>query len=95
MSVQIANARGAEVAEPVVQRVQSRPRFALLVFSGVYPLVTLLLYAISPLTADWALWQRTLVLVPLVVVSMVWGLIPFLYRRFFSFIHPERCVAGR
>jgi antibiotic biosynthesis monooxygenase (ABM) superfamily enzyme len=70
-------------------------RFALLVFSGVYPLVTLLLYAISPLTADWALWQRTLVLVPLVVVSMVWGLIPFLYRRFFSFIHPERCVAGR
>ena len=70
--------------------VLSRPRFALLVFAGVYPLVTALLYLIQPITVDWAVWQRTLILVPVVVLAMIWGIIPFLYRRFFAFMHPAR-----
>ncbi|MAA98493.1 MAG: hypothetical protein CMN87_15095 [Stappia sp.] len=68
----------------------SRPRFALLVFAGVYPLVTLLLYMIQPITTGWDVWQRTLILVPVVVLAMIWGIIPFLYRRFFAFMHPAR-----
>jgi antibiotic biosynthesis monooxygenase (ABM) superfamily enzyme len=80
---------------PDTKRVLSRPRFALLVFAGVYPLVTLLLHAIAPMTAGWALWQQTLVLVPMIVVVMVWGLIPFLHRRFAGFLHPAPDHAGR
>jgi antibiotic biosynthesis monooxygenase (ABM) superfamily enzyme len=68
----------------------SRPRFALLVLAGVYPLVTVLLYAIFPLTEGWSLWQRTLVLVPIIVVSMVWGIIPAIHRRFHGFVNPVR-----
>ncbi|WP_424932559.1 hypothetical protein [Amaricoccus macauensis] len=64
----------------------SRIRFALLVGLGVYPLVTGLLYVIVPLTLEWAIWQRTFVLVPLVVVSMVWGVIPRIHRHFSGFI---------
>lgn len=59
-------------------------------FAGVYPLATLLLYAIVPLTEGWALWQQTLVLVPIIVVAMVWGLIPLLHRRLAGFLHPVR-----
>jgi len=69
----------------------SRARFALLVGLGVYPLVTGLLYVIFPLTEGWTIWQRTLVLVPIMVASMVWGLIPTVQRRFHRFLNP---VAG-
>ncbi|WP_235911978.1 hypothetical protein [Mesorhizobium xinjiangense] len=50
----------------------SRPRFALLVALGVYPLVTGLLYVVLPLTEGWMLWQRTLLVVPVMVPIMVW-----------------------
>lgn len=88
-------AASSPAATPDTRPVLSRPRFALLVFAGVYPLVTLLLYAIVPMTAGWALWQQTLVLVPMIVIVMVWGLIPFLHRRFSGFLHPARVHAGR
>lgn len=64
----------------------SRVRFALFVFCGVYPLVTILSYIIFPLTPDWPVWARTLVLVPLIVVSMIWGIIPFINRRLGRFL---------
>ncbi|WP_295810244.1 hypothetical protein [uncultured Nitratireductor sp.] len=66
----------------------SRPRFAVLVFAGVYPLVTGLLYLVLPFTEDWTLWQRTLVVVPLVVIAMVWLLIPMVQRVFRAFLNP-------
>lgn len=80
----------ARPASPAAPRVLSRPRFALLVFAGVYPLVTALLYLVAPLTRGWMFWQQTLVLAPIMVVIMVWGLIPFLHRRFSAFLHPVR-----
>jgi antibiotic biosynthesis monooxygenase (ABM) superfamily enzyme len=83
-------AAGPRPALAAAPRVLSRPRFALLVFAGVYPLVTALLYLIAPLTRGWMFWQQTLVIVPVVVVTMVWGLIPFLHRRFSAFLHPVR-----
>jgi antibiotic biosynthesis monooxygenase (ABM) superfamily enzyme len=66
----------------------SRPRFALLVLIGVYPLITFILNVIFPLTAEWAIWQRTLIIAPLMVVVMIWGVIPLVQKQFSSFINP-------
>lgn len=59
----------------------SRIRFALLIFLFVYPLVTIGLLILMPLTQDWPVPLRTLVLVPVIVISMVWGVIPFIQTR--------------
>jgi antibiotic biosynthesis monooxygenase (ABM) superfamily enzyme len=59
------------------------------VLIGVYPIVTGLLYAVLPLTRGWAIWQTTMVIVPIMVVTMVWGLIPTLQTRFRSFLNPQ------
>lgn len=69
----------------------SRPRFALLVLLGVYPLITALLYVVFPLTDGWTIWQRTLIIVPIMVSAMIWGLIPGVHRLFSGFINPARC----
>jgi antibiotic biosynthesis monooxygenase (ABM) superfamily enzyme len=68
----------------------SRPRFALLVLLGVYPLITAILYVIFPLTEDWPIWQRTLVVAPLMVSIMIWGLIPGVQKTFGKFLNPAR-----
>lgn len=67
----------------------SRPRFAFLVALGVYPLITGLLYLIFPLTEGWLLWQRTLLIVPIMVSVMVWGLIPGVQKHFRAFLNPQ------
>lgn len=66
----------------------SRPRFALLVLSGVYPLITTILYLVFPLTDGWTIWQRTLVVAPIMVLLMIWGLIPGVQRLFHNFLNP-------
>lgn len=66
---------------PQLTRRPSRIRFAFFVFCGVYPLVTVLLYALVPLTEGWAVWQRNLVMVPIIVGSMVYVIIPQIQRR--------------
>ena len=66
----------------------SRPRFALLVLTGVYPLITTILYVLAPLTDGWPIWQRTLVIAPIMVMAMIWGLIPTVQRVFRGFINP-------
>ena len=62
-------------------RPPSRTRLAIFVFLGVYPLVTALIYALAPLTAGWEIWQRNLVMVPIIVVCMIWGIIPRIHRH--------------
>ncbi|MBC9247831.1 hypothetical protein H4P12_14210 [Paracoccus sp. 11-3] len=59
----------------------SRIRFALLIFLFVYPLVTIGLLILMPLTQGWPLPLRTLILVPVIVASMVWGVIPLIQTR--------------
>lgn len=66
----------------------SRTRFTLLVMLGVYPLITALLYLVFPLTDGWSIWQRTLVIAPLMVVIIIWCLIPTIQRLFRSFLNP-------
>ena len=66
----------------------SRPRFAVLVLAGVYPLITALLYLLLPILEGWAIWQETLLIAPLMVAMMVWGVIPTIQTRFQAFINP-------
>ncbi|MCL6706041.1 hypothetical protein M8R20_03410 [Pseudomonas sp. R2.Fl] len=69
--------------------VQPRPsklRLSVLMFAAVYPLVTALLYLLFPLTEGWTLWQRTLVLAPIMVLSIVYGVAPAIHRNFGWFI---------
>ena len=73
-------------ASPKTPPLPVRTRLALLVFIAVYPLVTALLYVIVPLTDGWQTWQRTLVLVPVMVVSLVYFIIPAIQRVFGRFI---------
>lgn len=72
----------------VTQSRFSRHRFALLVLAGVYPLITAILYVLAPLTEEWEIWQRTLVIAPTMVSTMIWGLIPTVHRVFGRFINP-------
>lgn len=67
-------------------RPPSRLRFAGFVLLGVYPLVTLGLMILLPLTPGWPLPARTAVLVPVIVAAMVWGMIPFIQTRLRRFL---------
>jgi len=80
-------AAGNSAAVPAARRF-SRPRFAVLVLAGVYPLITALLYLLLPLLQGWPIWQETLLIAPLMVAMMVWGVIPVIQGRFHRFINP-------
>lgn len=56
-----------------------RPLFALLVFAAVYPLVTALSYLMQAAAAHWPIWQRHLVVVPVIVLAMVYAIIPAIH----------------
>ena len=72
----------ASTTAPARPAVPNRQRFAVLVLVGVYPLVTGISYAIAPFTAGWEIWQRGLLIAPIMVPVMVYGLIPFIQTRF-------------
>jgi len=55
---------------------------------AVYPLITVLLYVLMPTTEGWEMWQRTLLLAPLMIVSIVYGIGPFLHKHFAWFLRP-------
>lgn len=50
--------------------------FCILVFAAVYPLVTGLSYLMQQSAENWSLWQRHLVIVPIIVLAMVFVIIP-------------------
>ncbi|MCE8419943.1 hypothetical protein LZ189_02750 [Rhodovulum sulfidophilum] len=64
----------------------SRPRLALLVGIGVWPIITTLLYLIRPVSQGWPVWLTTLALTPAMVIIMVWGLLPAIHRYFGKFL---------
>ncbi|MHC1547892.1 hypothetical protein [Phyllobacterium sp. K27] len=57
-----------------------RLSFCAMVFAAVYPLVTGLSYLMQAVTPDWDLWQRHLIIVPIVVAAMVFAIIPGINR---------------
>ena len=81
------NASSSPAVKPAMP---NRNRLALLVLVGVYPIITAILYVLGPLTAGWDVWQRTLVLAPVMVTLMVYGLIPFITTRFRGFLVGRR-----
>lgn len=49
----------------------SRIKLTIVMIVVVYPVVTTLLYVLTPLTPNWAIWHRTLLLTPTTVASIV------------------------
>ena len=68
----------------------ARLRLAVLVLVVVYPFITTLLLVVFPLTDGWPLWTRTMIVAPVMVVSMMFGIVPFLQRRFGRFVATGR-----
>jgi len=66
----------------------SRLRFAVATAAGVYPVITGLLYLLWPVIVAWPLWEKTLAVVPLMVPTMVWGIIPAIHRWLGGWLHP-------
>ena len=64
----------------------SRLRMALVMTIAVYPIVTLYLYVLMPLTPGWEMWQRSLILVPFMATTIVLLIVPFISRHFGGFI---------
>ncbi|MHC0054526.1 hypothetical protein [Actibacterium sp. D379-3] len=62
-------------------RKPSRLRFAVFVFLAVYPLVVAISYLVGPLILHLPIWERNLITVPIIVASMVWGIIPQINRH--------------
>ena len=75
---------------PVVPSLAARLRLAGLTLIAVYPFITALLFIVFPLTDGWPLWGRTLVVAPVMVVAMMFGIMPFLQQRFGRFVATGR-----
>jgi antibiotic biosynthesis monooxygenase (ABM) superfamily enzyme len=68
-----------------------RLRQFLVTLLGVYPIITLILYLVLPLTSGWQIWQTTLIVAPVMVAIMVFWMIPAIQKYFGRFImHPAR-----
>jgi len=65
----------------------SRVRFTIAAVLAAYPVVTALLYLVLPLTPEWPLWQKSMLIVPLVVSIMIWLLIPRIQRHLKGWLH--------
>ena len=70
----------------------SKLRMALVMTLAVYPVVTLYLYVLMPLTPGWEMWQRSLVLVPFMATTIVMLVVPFITKRFGAFIAGKKPV---
>jgi antibiotic biosynthesis monooxygenase (ABM) superfamily enzyme len=79
-------APAAAPAKPTGPSAAARARLATLVLIGVYPLITAIIYAVAPFTEGWAIWERNLIVAPLMVVAMIYLVIPTIQKRFGKFI---------
>ncbi|SFA91181.1 hypothetical protein SAMN03159496_00869 [Rhizobium sp. NFR07] len=71
---------------PAPRPTPSKLRFALLMVVAVYPIITVLLYVVMPLTANWEIWHRTLVIAPIMVFSIVFIVSPTVNRHLGWFV---------
>ncbi|QDZ11725.1 hypothetical protein [Devosia ginsengisoli] len=72
----------------------SKLRMALVMTLAVYPVVTLYLYVLMPLTPGWEMWQRSLLLVPVMATTIVLLIVPLIGRHFGGFIAGKKKVAA-
>lgn len=69
-------------------------RMALVMSLAVYPVVTLYLYILMPLTPGWTMWQRSLILVPFMATTIVLLVVPSITRFFGAFIAGRKKTAA-
>jgi len=83
--------RSIEVSDGTVARSirPSKIRLTIVMIGFVYPIVTLLLYALNPLADNWAVWHRTLVLTPVTVSLIVFVVSPLVAKHFDWFLRPR------
>ena len=84
------NSAIAPSQRPAMPPLAARLRLAVLTLIAVYPFITALLLVVFPLTEGWPLWGRTLVVAPVMVVAMMFGIMPFLQQRFGRFVATGR-----
>ena len=60
------------------QAAPPRYKIALLTWLGAYPVITVALGVLGPVTARWPLPLRTLLISGLMVVALTWGVLPTL-----------------
>lgn len=77
-------------ARPAAPSAAARLRLALLVMIAVYPLITAIIYAVAPFTEGWPIWERNIIVAPLMVVAMVYFVFPTIQKRFGGFIATGR-----
>ncbi len=73
--------------------IPARLRMTLVMTFAVYPVVTLYLYILMPLTDGWTIWQRSLVLVPMMAATIVLAVVPLVTRHFGAFIAGRKLAA--
>jgi antibiotic biosynthesis monooxygenase (ABM) superfamily enzyme len=64
----------------------SRARMAFLMSFAVYPIVVAYAALVGVLTPEWAFWQRSFIIVPLMATTIVFLIVPFITTRFGAFI---------
>ena len=72
----------------------SKLRMALVMTVFVYPVVTLYLYILMPLTPGWDIWQRSIILVPFMATTIVLLIVPFIGKRFGGFIAGKKTTGA-
>lgn len=60
----------------------SKLLLAILMILAVYPFITTLLYVISAHTEGWEIWQRTLLLTPVMIFLIAYVVAPFVRAHF-------------
>ncbi|MBJ3786218.1 hypothetical protein [Devosia sediminis] len=68
----------------------ARARMAFLMSFAVYPVVVAYATLISLLTPGWEFWQRSFIIVPLMAITIVFFIVPFITTRFGAFIAGRR-----
>src|ERR1700716_2973469 len=76
-------ARGPHVGKrhmstPLPPAAPPRYKVALLTWLGAYPVITIVLGVLGPVTARWPLPLRTMLISGLMVVALTWGVLPTL-----------------
>jgi antibiotic biosynthesis monooxygenase (ABM) superfamily enzyme len=66
------------MSTPLPPAAPPRYKVALLTWLGAYPVITIVLGVLGPVTARWPLPLRTLLISGLMVVALTWGVLPTL-----------------
>ncbi|QQR36909.1 hypothetical protein JI749_04570 [Devosia oryziradicis] len=72
----------------------ARLRMTLIMTVFVYPVVTVYLYILMPLTVGWEMWQRSFLLVPMMATTIVMLIVPFITKRFGAFIAGKKPIGA-